>query len=266
MPHRALATTRKLDTAPGSLNLIETARPFIAMVCEVFVEAVIDVISAKTPEHALTLGKRNNFGQPAATQQASHDESYSVGRQADACHDSPIQSRFNTVEGQSEPSRIAALPGDYPADTDEVEVDVQPLFDPKLPPSAGSEFKPKIGLVSKHADEFEDLQRLYPQLDLTILQANTIADVRRFGHCQRIIALRDDLLPSTDDLLAEQLRHRYVRLSGGLSALKSQLNAWLQMPGSIKAPSGRTGPRNSDASSGGITQKKQNRYPRMIGR
>jgi hypothetical protein len=116
------------------------------------------------------------------------------------------------------------------------EVDAQPLFDPKLPPSANSEFQPSIGLVGAPGMDFEGLHQRYPQLQLTIVQADTLSDVRRFGHCQRIIALHDAISPDTDDLLHRLLRHRYVRLDGGIGEVKEQFKAWLTAPGSISAP------------------------------
>lgn len=266
LSQQARATTGRLATVPGSPGLIEMARPFVAMVCEEIVKGFFSVMSTEGLDHAMPASIQKGFGQRAATQQANLNESREVGRQGGASHERPSQARIGTTDSQSEPSSCSALLGYHLADTGEVEAEVQPLFDPKLPPSADSEFKPRIGLVSRHANDFEDLPRLYPQFDLTIVQANTIADVRKFGHCQRIIALHDDLLPSTDELLAEQLRHRYIRLSGGPAALKSQLNAWLQAPGSIRTVPRRVVSRVSEASDHGVPKKKQNRYPKMVGR
>lgn len=266
LQQKARATTGRLATVPGGPSVIEMARPFVAMVCEGIVKAFFNVMSTGRLGHAMPGSIQKGFGQRAAAQQANLDESHDVGRQGDTCHERPSQTRIATTDSQSEPSSFSTLLDDHPADTGEVEAEVQPLFDPKLPPSADSDFKPRIGVVSRHADDFEDLPRLYPQFDLTIVQANTIADVRKFGHCQRIVALGDDLLPSTDELLAEQLRHRYVRLSGGPAALKSQLNAWLQAPGSIKTAPRRVASRGREAPDHGMPKKKQNRYPRMIGR
>lgn len=266
LPQKARATTGRLATVPSGPGLIETARPFVAMVCEEIVKAFFSAMSTKGLDHAMPASIQKGLGQQAAAHQANLNESREVGRQGDANHERPSQTRIGTTDSQSEPSSFSALLDGHPAGTGEVEAEVQPLFDPKLPPSANSEFKPRIGLVSRHADDFEDLPRLYPQFDLTIVQANTIADVRRFGHCQRIIALGEDLLPSTDELLAEQLRHRYVRLRGGPAALKSQLDAWLQGPGSITTSPRRASSRGSEAPDHGMPKKKQNRYPRMIGR
>lgn len=67
------------------------------------------------------------------------------------------------------------------------ELDVQPLFDPKLPPSADSDFKPNIGLVSMPGSDFEGLRQRYPQLHLTIVQAEALSDVRRFGDRKSVV-------------------------------------------------------------------------------
>jgi hypothetical protein len=96
-------------------------------------------------------------------------------------------------------------------------LDVQPLFDPKLPPSADSDFKPKIGVVSTLGSDFEGLRRHYPQLHLTIVDVDVLPDVRRFGHCKRIIALRNEISAVKDALLNRRLRHQYIRLDGGMN-------------------------------------------------
>jgi hypothetical protein len=54
-------------------------------------------------------------------------------------------------------------------DTDSDEVEVPPLFDPKLPPSASSDFKPNIGVIATHANDLQELRQLFPQLNLTIV-------------------------------------------------------------------------------------------------
>ena len=146
------------------------------------------------------------------------------------------------------------------------EADVQPLFDPKLPPSANSEFKPNIGVVATHAKDLQELRHLYPQLNLTIVQADDVSDVRRFGHCQRIIALRDEIPTDTDELLGRLLRHRYVRLGGGVRGVKEQLSAWLNAPKSISSVPKRAAPDYAKGPYGDMEKKKPNRYPKVLGR
>lgn len=266
LPQKVLATTSGPTMIPREASLIEMARPFVAMVCEEIAKAFFSAMSTEGLSHTLPSSIQTNFDPRATTQQANRTGPADVVQQVDSCHERPSRSRMDTADSQSEPLCFATLLDDYKSDIGEVEVEVQPLFDPKVPPSAHTEFKPRIGLVSTHANDFDDLRNLYPQLDLTIVEAKTTADVRRFGHCQRIIALRDDLMSSTDELLTEQLRHRYVRLSGGLAALKGQLDAWLQAPGSITTAPRRTVARNSKAPDHGMAKKKQNRYPKTIRR
>lgn len=100
-------------------------------------------------------------------------------------------------------------------------LDVQALFDPKLPPSADSGFKPKIGLISASGADFEGLRQRYPQLHLTIMQADKLSDVQQLEHCQRMIALRDEISLGTDALLSRLLPHRYLRLVGGMNGIKA---------------------------------------------
>ena len=97
------------------------------------------------------------------------------------------------------------------------------------------------------------------------MQADTLSDVRRFGHCQRIIALRDAISPGTDDLLHRLLRHRYVRLDGGIGEVEGQFNAWLAAPGSVCAPSRRSVLPNETRGNGVLAKKRQNRFPKWIG-
>jgi hypothetical protein len=173
-------------------------------------------------------------------------------------------SKRNSADNQPQPASLAQMFNDgHPAMED---ADVQPLFDPKLPPSANSDFKPNIGVVATHANDLQELRHLYPQLNLMIVQAEAVSDVRRFGHCQRIIALRDEIPPDMDELLSRLLRHRYVRQGGGVRGLKEQLNAWLDAPGSITSAPKRAVPCYGKEPYGDMAKKKPNRYPRLLGR
>jgi hypothetical protein len=140
------------------------------------------------------------------------------------------------------------------------------LFDPKLPPSANSDSKPNIGVVATQENDLEELRHLYPQLNLTIVQAEALSDVRRFGHCQRIIALCDEIPTDTDELLGRLLRHRYVRLGGGVRGVKEQLSAWLDAPKSISPAPKRAASGYGKGPYGDMEKKKPNRYPKVLGR
>jgi hypothetical protein len=260
--------TRQLSSdqpipSQGAGTLMELARPFLEMVCEEFVQAFVGVLSRQEARRALQNGMPKAPAQRAASTQAPFNECLSPVGQASLELDRSTQSR-SIADNQFRPAALSGMLGDDDTDSDEVEV--QPLFDPKLPPSANSDFKPNIGVVATQANHLQELRQLFPQLNLTIVQADSISDVRHFGHCQRVIALRDEVPPVTDELLGRLLRHRYVRLDGGISGIKAQLNAWLHAPGSISTPPKRVVPRYGTEPMGGMVKKKQNRYPRMIGR
>lgn len=241
-------------------RLIEAARPFIVMMAEEFAKALVKVISAQGIVDTVAAVVHWGHSRGAAcAEEASclpaHSEKQvpvyadNTGEQYDSADEGDMES-FTVDDGAQEE-------GDW-----HDEVDVQPLFDPKLPPSANSDFKPSIGLVGTPGTDFEGLRERYPQLQLTIVQADTLSDVRRFGHCQRIIALRDAISPGTDDLLRRLLRHRYVRLDGGVGAVEGQFNAWLAAPGSIIAPSRRSVLPNETRGNAMRTKKRQNRFPK----
>jgi hypothetical protein len=248
----------------GESTFRALARPFIEMFCEELARAFVGVLSNQKAHHALQIGTLEAASRRAASTQAA-DDCHSPVLQASRELDDTTQSQ-SIANNQSRPASQHGVQGDDDMDSDEVEV--QPLFDPKLPPSANSDFKPNIGVIATHANDLQELRQLYPQLNLTIVQADSVSDVRCFGHCQRIIALRDEVPPATDELLGRLLRHRYVRLDGGISGIKAQLNAWLHAPGSISSPPKRVMPRYGAEPVGGMVKNKnkQNRYPRMVGR
>jgi hypothetical protein len=228
-------------------GLTELARPFVAMVCEELVRAfgqtfsgqeILSALSALL--HSDTAGatlrleksrsrRENHLERNDATPRPGNDD-----REAKRPH--------------------AAEPQD---DGVEQPADVQPLFDPKLPPSASSDFKPIIGLVATRAHEYEDLQMLYPQLRLAIVPAKEIRSPEAFCNCQRIIGLRDEVPQATDDMLKRTLQYRYIHLSGGADSVREQLDAWLTNPGAMqngpRAPTQRNEKqaRNSNANKGG---------------
>jgi hypothetical protein len=255
-------TSNQRTRFQGDSTLMALARPFIEMFCEELARAFVSVLSNQKTRQALQTGTLEATSGRAASTQAT-DERHSPVMQPSLELDN-ITQRQSIVRDQPRPASWSGMLGDDDRDSDEVEV--QPLFDPKLPPSASSDFKPSIGVVAAHANDLQELRQLYPQLNLTIVQADSVSDVRCFGHCQRIIALRDEVPPVTDELLGRLLRHRYVRLDGGICGIKAQFNAWLHAPGSISSPPKRVMPRYGAEPVGGMVNNKQNRYPRMVGR
>jgi hypothetical protein len=147
--------------------------------------------------------------------------------------------------------------------------EVQPLFDPKLPPSANSDFKPTICLVGSNQRELDDLQLLYPQLRLTVVAPDAVRSADVFRQCQRIIGLREDVAQPVDELLRRLLRNRYIRIAGGIPRVREQLNSWLHNPNSINAeprphvPRGPKGPGQGQGQGQGEGGKKRhNRHLR----
>lgn len=243
-------------------GMMEAMRPFMVMVCEEIAKALVKVIATQGQKDTLL----------AASSQARFRV---VSSQEEAVRGSMVE------EGQSDPSPdktthehrlvdeadVTGVDIDFASqeEGDEGDVlDVQPLFDPKLPPSADSDFKPKIGLVSTSGPDFEGLRQRYPQLHLTIVQEDLLSDVRRFGHCQRIIALREEISDGTDAVLSRLLRHRYIRLDGGMNGVIAQIDAWLALPGAIAAGSRSRVPLSGMAKNAASGRKHQNRYSKRV--
>jgi hypothetical protein len=260
--HRASEGSDRSQQHVHISGLVEAMRPFIVMVCDEIAKALVKVISAHGLKDTL----------PAASSQArsrvvsSHEEALhgpvvEVGQPNSSPNKTTHEHRLvdEADMGRVDIDFMSQEEGD-----ESDALDVQPLFDPKLPPSADSDFKPKIGLVSTPGSDFEGLRQRYPQLHLTIVQADALSDVRRFGHCQRIIALRDEISPGTDALLSRLLRHRYIRLDGGMNGAIAQLDAWLASPGSIATGSRRRVPFSGMERNAASGRKHQNRYPKRI--
>jgi hypothetical protein len=248
----------------GASALMQSARPFIKMACEELARALVGLLFNQEVRRALQTGTLGAASQRAANPEASFNGRQSRVGQPSPKRDEPTQSQDSFADDQRLPSAFSGVIDDDGLDGDEIEV--QPLFDPKLPPSADSDFKPNIGVVATEANDLQELRQLYPQLNLTIVQADSVSDVRCFGHCQRIIALCDEMSPVADELLSRLLRHRYVRLGGGISGIKDQLNAWLHSRGSISTSLERAMSRHDREPVGELVKKKQNRYPRIIDR
>jgi hypothetical protein len=258
------AASNSASPAAGAPSLIDLARPFISMVCEEFARALVRVIAAQGSRNDLRARTPTGTKQGADSRQGESNEFWGLELRRDSTPDESTRSQRRITDDRAHPAALSEAFNDDHPDMDEMEV--QPLFDPKLPPAANSAFKPNIGIVVAHANDLLELRHLYPQLNLTIVQADTIADVRKFGHCQRIIALRDEVSPATDELLGRLLRHRYVRVSGGTSGIKDQLNAWLEAPRSMMSAPRHAAPRYDRKADDDRTGKKQKRYPKIIGR
>lgn len=196
---------------------MEATRPFMVMVCEEIAKALVKVITSQGLRDTLLAASSQ-----ARSRVIPSREEALRGPMVEEGQSNPSPDKANHEHRLVDNANVTGVETDFASQEqgDEGDVlDVQPLFDPKLPPSANSDFKPKIGLVSTPGADFKGLRQRYPQLHLTIVQADVLSDVRRFGHCQRIIALRDEISAGPDDLLNRLLRHRYIRLDGGMNGV-----------------------------------------------
>ncbi len=244
-------------------GLMEAARPFLLMICEEFAKAIVKVISAHGLRATLPVASSQAPSPVVFRREGAVHGPIVEERQLNSRPDNSTGEQRRTDDADVKRVNIDVAPYEDHEECDEL--DVQPLFDPKLPPSADSDFKPKIGLVSTPGSDFEGLRQRYPQLHLTIVQAEALSDVRRFGHCQRIIALREEISVGTDALLSRLLRHRYIRLDGGMDGVITQLDAWLASPGSITGGSRRRMPFSGIEMNAVSGRKRQNPYSTRIG-
>jgi hypothetical protein len=173
--------------------------------------------------------------------------------------------------GQSKPefqrNHTAGVPAFTSYDTEEDGVaeeedlhEPQPLFDPKLPPSAMSDFKPTIGLVGADTHQAIELQTHYPQLQLIVVSADAVKVGRPFQRCQRVIGMKEGVPAPVDEFLGRILRHRYVRIAGGVGRVQEQLNAWLNGSAGFNMRSEKPGPRGNKGARSPYANKRPNRF------
>lgn len=244
------SSTRMEQVGP---SLIEVARPFVTMVCDEFARALVQAFSGQDSRHVIFAMLQSTASEsvhrphePRAQRekrQVNNDHSYRTMAEHGGA-------RQHTAEEAWEEE------GAHPTE-------VQPLFDPKLPPSANSDFKPTIGLVATRAHEYEDLQMLYPQLRFAIVPAEDIQGPEVFRDCQRVIGLRDEVPQATEDLLKRTLRYRYIWLRGGVDRVREQLDAWLANPGSMQAGPRPSAPRAHKQAPNGNAKKRAKWPPRV---
>lgn len=230
-------------------DLIELARPFVAMVCEEFAGALIKRLAEKGGQQAI----------------ASLLQAVAPGAAVSSIYRQQDQRSFaqSTEHGGLDSVSVAShvLNDD---DAHLAETDVQPLFDPKLPPSANSAFKPIIALIATSPRDFEDLKQLYPQLELNVVALDDLRTAPSLRNCQRMIGLREDIPAPADEFLRKTFRNRYVRITGGIGQIREQLNTWLDNPGTMAsgAPSWPRKQGNGKGQGTGYPKKKQFRRPR----
>jgi hypothetical protein len=237
----------------GAGDLIELARPFVAMVCEELANALFKAMAEKGSNSAmaslLRAGVPGTASSPYQSQQGQRSLAKSSGDDA-----------FNSrPESWLDSSQVLD-----DEDAHHSETDVQPLFDPKLPPSANSAFKPMIALVGTSTHDFEDLKQLFPQLELNVVALDDLRTAPSLRSCQRMVGLREDIPAPADEFLRKTFRNRYVRITGGIAQVREQLNTWLDNPGTMNAGASNW-PRkqgNGKGQGAGYPKKRQFRRPR----
>lgn len=239
-----------------SASLTALVRPFVAMVCEEFARALVQTFSEEEIFHSLA-----SRLQPAVGRTAHSFEEPRSGRNPHRPNnDHQSRSRNNGLR-EASASTMEAREGGH--DEFDNPSEVQPLFDPKLPPSANSDFKPMIGLVATRDHEYEDLQLLYPQLRFSIVSAQDIHGPEAFRDCQRVIGLRGEVPHTIEELLKRALGYRYIWLRGGMDRIREQLDSWLANPRSIQAKPRSAKPRMHTGSRNGNV-KKQGKWPPRV--
>lgn len=234
-------------------ELIELTRPFVAMMCEEFASALFKTLIENGGQQAIA--SLLQAVRPGVATSPVH-------RQQD--HRSRVPSPNNEGFGSGQDSMSAAPQTMDDEDAHFAESDVQPLFDPKLPPSANSAFKPMIALIATSPRDFEDLKQFYPQLELNIVALDDLRTAPSLRSCQRMIGLREDIPAPADEFLRKAFRNRYVRITGGIGQIREQLNAWLDNPVTMNtgAPSWPRKQGNGKGQGTGFPKKKQFRRPR----
>lgn len=237
-------------------NFAELARPFVAMVCEELASALVKSLMEKGGPQVLSSlfqAAMTGAGQAFPADQRpkrGHQVNQSLAKQAAYSASAIEQAPQASSAAEDDEAHLA-------------EMDVQPLFDPKLPPSPNSTFKPMIALIGISTRDFEDLQPRFPQLELASVSLDDLRTAPSLRNCQRMIGLREDIPAPADEFLRKTFRNRYLRVTGGIAQISEQLSAWLDNPGSMNA--GPNWPRKQGggkSQTNGYPKKRQFRRPR----
>ncbi|NEX59495.1 hypothetical protein [Noviherbaspirillum galbum] len=254
--HRQARAAEAASRSAAAESLVELARPFVAMVCEELASALVKAMANK--DNAAQIGAflqaaNIQSGRPAGNQR---DEQRGWTRE-------PAQAPAPKPQKRAEPDDMPfAAHGVDEEDPHLGETDVQPLFDPKLPPSANSAYKPIIALIGISAADADDLRRRYPQFELKVVGLEDLRTEPSLRNCQRMVGLRETVPAPADEFLRKTFRHRYVRVTGGIGQLHQQLNGWLTNPvsmntGPSRPPKPQNGKGQGGGGGGGYAKKRQ---------
>jgi hypothetical protein len=251
VPAQPATGARSLPPATGQGDFVDIARPFVAMVCQELARALVDALSQHKDAPSLS----------AALQKTLAGTGYPLTAQEPGTPPGP-GNEMPRATGISATMPVSSDAGHGHDGDDEGENDVQPLFDPKLPPSANSNFKPIVGVVGASNQDFSDLQGMYPQLTLTAIAVNDVPHASALAQCQRVIGLREDVPAKTDEVLRKTFRNRYLRLTGGMARVREQLDAWLDKPGGSAVPRAQFGKQRPAKGAADKIKKRHGAIPR----
>jgi hypothetical protein len=255
---RPQAAPAPLPAAGG--DFIEMARPFVSMFCQELANALVNKLMEQGGPQAM----------PSLFQAALGGVDQSLAREQPRRYEEQGKTSYARSSYQEDPGMVAEQPpvsshAHDDEDGEHAESDVQPLFDPKLPPSANSAFKPMIALIGTSPRDFEDLQQYYPQLELKVVPLEELRTAPSLRSCQRMMGLREDIPAPADEYLRKTFRNRYLRVIGGINQVREQLNAWLSNPGTINEKPRwprKQGNPNGKGQGTGFPKKRQFRRPK----
>jgi hypothetical protein len=234
------------------------ARPFVSMFCQELATALVNKLMEQGGNQAISSLFQTALS--GAGQSSSREQSRSYEQQGKTSH---TRASYQDEPGMAGEFAPTASHTHDDEDGEHAEADVQPLFDPKLPPSANSAFKPMIALIGTSPRDFEDLQQYYPQLELKVVPLEDLRTAPSLRSCQRMMGLREDIPAPADEYLRKTFKNRYLRVIGGINQVREQLNAWLSNPGTInEQPRWPRKQGNGKGQGTGFPKKRQFRRPK----
>jgi hypothetical protein len=253
---RTHAVQAPLPEATG--DFVEMARPFVSMFCQELATALVNKLMEQGGNQAISSLFQTALS--GAGQSSSREQSRSYEQQGKTSH---TRASYQDEPGMAGEFAPTASHTHDDEDGEHAEADVQPLFDPKLPPSANSAFKPMIALIGTSPRDFEDLQQYYPQLELKVVPLEDLRTAPSLRSCQRMMGLREDIPAPADEYLRKTFKNRYLRVIGGINQVREQLNAWLSNPGTInEQPRWPRKQGNGKGQGTGFPKKRQFRRPK----
>lgn len=234
-------------------DFIEMARPFVAMVCEELANALLKAFGDSVSAGALKAAV--NPANVAAAGRKQGDNRQRDTARVERSAPAPAPAAAAPDHGQA--GNALELDEDH----EQAENEVQPLFDPKLPPDPNSPFRPRIALVASRPHDLVELQQRFPQFELIAVTLDELRSNPVLRTCQRIVGLREDVPVMADEYLRRTFGSRYFRANGGVAKVREQLQSWLSNPAVGNADPFRP-PKQGNGKGAGGARKRQFRRPR----